>query len=877
MKTIDRSTPVLVLNTEQYSGLGIVRSLGRLGVPVYGLHWSPNSPALHSRYCQGRFLWDINSAPQEQTVDFLLDAARRIGRRPVLIPTSDGTALFVAVHAGALREQYHFPQVSPELVRMLSEKKAMYEEAARRGIPVPVSFTPASFAELRAFAATARYPLLLKASDGMALESRIGRRMLLVGSAEELVREYEAIERHSPDGLMVQEFIRGGMAKSWMYNAYFNERSECLVEFTGMKLRENPVYTGMTSIGLSRWNEMVALESRRFMSAIGYRGIVDIDLRYDESIGRFKILDVNPRVGATFRLFVGTNGIDVVRALYLHLTGQPVPPTVGRDNRKWFVEDKDLLSSFRYIRDRKLSFRQWVASYRGVEEAGYFAEDDPVPFITMCMNHVRRRVRRFVGPPRNAGRTPTHSHFPPAAASRTQPAGRVFERKRTIQERNMEQDSEPVAVVISAGGSPAAFDIVRALGMEGVRTTVASAQKDDIAFFSRFCGRRIHLPDFEASNEEMILSILDANAARGSEPPVLFYSSDVELSFVQRHRDRLLRSHRFLLPVEELLERLFNKVQFSRLAAECGLPIPPTLVVDRASELRSAAGLLRFPCIVKPAFSHDWIWDSEEQWERFGPYKKALRRIATREELFEFCDHLPNRSSGYLVQSYIEGSDEHIFSFHGYFDESSRCLGSFVGRKIRTYPPATGGSAYVQTTDNRELAELSIACLGRMGFQGIVKIDYKWDPVDRQFKILEINPRYNLWEVVGALAGVNLVHLALRHQRGLPVGEQHTWKSGVRFLYFKQDIRSFFGGYWPTKEWTLAGYLRSLFKRSSYRVFDLHDPRPFLVSSAAFLRRNLQRAIGREETKHPHEGILVSGSGTSPAVDLPKLQETAHP
>jgi hypothetical protein len=79
------------------------------------------------------------------------------------------------------------------------------------------------------------------------------------------------------------------------------------------------------------------------MQEIDYSGIVDMGYRYDRRDGKYKLLDVNPRVGATFRLFVGSNGMDVVRALYLNLTGQPVRSGRAREGRKWIVEQSDLL------------------------------------------------------------------------------------------------------------------------------------------------------------------------------------------------------------------------------------------------------------------------------------------------------------------------------------------------------------------------------------------------------------------------------------------------------------------------------------------------------------------------------------------------------
>src|SRR5216683_4807846 len=111
----------------------------------------------------------------------------------------------------------------------------------------------------------------------------------------------------------------------WIFNGYFNRKSECLIGFTGKKIRQCPVHTGSTSLGICLANEEVENTTKRFMKSIGYRGILDIGYRYDARDGTFKVLDVNPRIGATFRLFVDANGMDVVRALYLDLTEQPVP------------------------------------------------------------------------------------------------------------------------------------------------------------------------------------------------------------------------------------------------------------------------------------------------------------------------------------------------------------------------------------------------------------------------------------------------------------------------------------------------------------------------------------------------------------------------
>jgi predicted ATP-grasp superfamily ATP-dependent carboligase len=119
------------------------------------------------------------------------------------------------------------------------------------------------------------------------------------------------------------------------------------------------------------------------MKAIGYQGILDIGYRYDTRDRLYKVLDVNPRIGCTFRLLTATNGMDVARALYLDLTGRPVPPTQAAEGRKWLVEDFDLFSTFRSWCDHNLTMKDWMRSLRGVQEAACFALDDLLPFLLM--------------------------------------------------------------------------------------------------------------------------------------------------------------------------------------------------------------------------------------------------------------------------------------------------------------------------------------------------------------------------------------------------------------------------------------------------------------------------------------------------------------
>src|SRR5436190_5794285 len=383
---LNTTTPIVVLRAIRHGSLCVARSLGRLGIPVFVVDPSRWGPAVLSRYCSGYFPWDFEPSCTAESVQFLLDVAGRIGGRPILMPTTDASALLVAHYAGVLKEAYDFPDQPPGLARALSNKASMFHLAQECGIPTPDTFFPQCRADVDTFLETAALPVMLKALDyGLLQRTFSGDGKQIATSPEEVLLKYDRLQNPEQPNLVLQEYIPGGEDTIWMFNGYFNRDSECLFGMTGQKIRQSPVYTGSTCLGVCQRNDDVMALTLRFMKSIGYRGILDIGYRYDARDGQYKLLDVNPRIGSTFRLFAGDGDMDVARALYLDVTGQPIQPSSPRYGRKWMVEDCDLASSIRYHRQGNLTFRQWIASFRGVEEAAFYASDDLYPCVTRAM------------------------------------------------------------------------------------------------------------------------------------------------------------------------------------------------------------------------------------------------------------------------------------------------------------------------------------------------------------------------------------------------------------------------------------------------------------------------------------------------------------
>jgi len=394
---VDVTTPAVVLkldhNVMHHGGLGVIRSLGRLGVPVYGVHEGRWAPAATSRFLRGRFIWRPDPEDSDRLVAGLRAVAERIGRPAVLIPTDDAGAIFLAEHADQLRPQFLFPSPPAHLPRQLAGKYSMFQLCRDLQVPCPQTALPDSLAEAEDFAASSGYPLVAKLTTPWNAGSS-GLRSTSIVADRQMLAEIYAACRAAGAGLMLQEFIPDASGQDWFFHGYCDGRSNCHPAFTGVKERSYPAHAGLTSLGRSRINVRLRDEIVRLLAAVGYCGIVDLDLRFDPRDDQYKLLDFNPRLGAQFRLFRDSAGIDVALAQYMDLTGQPLPAADQISERGYLVENYDPIAAFSYWRHDELRVRSWIASIRTVDETAWYARDDLRPFGLMCMRMTWRMASR---------------------------------------------------------------------------------------------------------------------------------------------------------------------------------------------------------------------------------------------------------------------------------------------------------------------------------------------------------------------------------------------------------------------------------------------------------------------------------------------------
>jgi D-aspartate ligase len=100
-----------------------------------------------------------------------------------------------------------------------------------------------------------------------------------------------------------------------------------------------------------------------------------------------------------------------------------------------------------------------------------------------------------------------------------------------------------------------------------------------------------------------------------------------------------------------------------------------------------------------------------------------------------------------------------------------------------------GHSTALEVTDAADVKTLGRILVERLGLSGVAKFDFKRGP-DGTLHLLEVNPRFNLWHHLGAMAGVNIPALVYGDLIGLPRPASVRARAGSRWCRVWEDLRA---------------------------------------------------------------------------------------
>lgn len=384
------------------------------------------------------------------------------------------------------------------------------------------------------------------------------------------------------------------------------------------------------------------------------------------------------------------------------------------------------------------------------------------------------------------------------------------------------------------------LNMLRCFVKSEVPVIVVSSDPHDVTFHSRYCQHKKVIANTLSEPDKAVHDLIELGS-KFSEKPVLFYGDDAMLLLVSRNRERLSKYYRFLLPEVDLVEDLVDKTRFANLASRFGFPAPKMVLSRQVKSAKEIMNYLSTPCVLKPNLRVGWF-ESKTIMNDGGKPQKVLRANNSDELDIQFTKML-QFTEDFVIQEYIPGGDDCIYSFHAYFNQYSEMLSYYVGRKIRTYPKDSGVSTYLELVNEPEVVKLGLEILKKLKFVGVVKIDFKKDINSNLFYLLEINPRFNLWNYLGTFCGVNLPQVAYRDLLGIASKTQDDYRTGVKWLSFGDDLRAFVREYRHNGELSLLGLVRSYKCKKIYDIFSWDDPYPFILTFAQYSKTFFKQLI----------------------------------
>ena len=362
-----RNWPAAVVAGAYYTGVNLTRYLVRRGVTTFCIDNDRQRQGFRSVYGKTLQCPDPDRTPDEW-LQFMFDLARKVGGKPVLIPSADAFVSAIARHASDLDKSYIFCRDAIALQGTLATKERQYELAIAHNMRVPRTKFAKSVEELADFGSTAQFPCVIKPvrSYDWAKVPRdhplANRKVVPARSAKEMYERYLVVATINPE-VVVQEAIEGPDTAKLVYlSCYSTDRrriARCIVR----ELRTAPIYNGNASVVEPTEDDETDSLCDAFLKRIGYSGLCEIEVKRDCRDGLIRMIEANPR-------YTGTSdaapyaGVDLGWLHYLDLIGQRVE-MVTPNSRKFhhIVLTWDFSTIGNYRRAGLLTWRDLIRSY----------------------------------------------------------------------------------------------------------------------------------------------------------------------------------------------------------------------------------------------------------------------------------------------------------------------------------------------------------------------------------------------------------------------------------------------------------------------------------------------------------------------------------
>jgi D-aspartate ligase len=331
---------------------------------------------------------------------------------------------------------------------------------------------------------------------------------------------------------------------------------------------------------------------------------------------------------------------------------------------------------------------------------------------------------------------------------------------------------------------------------------------------------------------------------------VLYPTRDETVAVLSQHRSLLSKYFRVPTPSWETIRCIWDKRNTYKLAEKLDIPTPRTWLSRNERNLAEIDGHL--PVAIKPAIKEHFVHATGDKcWRADTPLQ--LRRLFTRAQRHVPADEI-------MLQDIIPGDGAYQFAYCAFFKQG-RALASMVVQRRRQHPLEFGSaSTYVESVDMPEVERLAVRFLSAIDYYGLVEVEFKRDPRNGRYCLLDVNGRTWGYHTIGRAAGVDFPALLFSDQVG-GTFEPCRGRSGVRWIRLLTDVPTGITGMLKGV-FRPGAYLSSLWNWDEEAVFSTDDPLPGVVELALVPYLLFTRGAALQRLSH---GVLERASRAAQA------------
>ena len=285
-------TEVMVTGNRCSNDLGVIRGLGRHGIPIILLDVDRSSMTRYSKYISKKLTCPDPKGSEIRFINFLLDVGKQMDKKCMIIPIGDAEVMALSKYKEKLERFFLLPIPSFEVAQKLVNKKKFYKLLDQISIPHPKTYFPEDISELKSIGREIDYPYIIKPAYSHLFGEEFNTKGFVINSPQELDRAAEKLRDKNLE-VVIQEIIPG--KEIYMFYTYFNKKSEPIAICGYDKLRQYPPDFGCGSLCKSAWRSVPIDSAIQVLKAIKYHGIAEPEFKRDPRDGKYKLLEINAR------------------------------------------------------------------------------------------------------------------------------------------------------------------------------------------------------------------------------------------------------------------------------------------------------------------------------------------------------------------------------------------------------------------------------------------------------------------------------------------------------------------------------------------------------------------------------------------------------